>query len=236
MLARCAARYEGETIMEKIFKTIDYKKLYNNCVYSSVVHAVMVGKYPILRSEQSWDQGNYCFQNLCGGRGTISFENGYFVGVVRNDENVDYSNYSLSVIDELFKGADKKYLYLAEAEALQYLLDEVNRKTMPVITSTFWGCDDGIFSNLTEEDLLSDCKEMLEPLFMGGEDLEKYCKEQYEEMTDEEMSVVNDILVLRKSVGVTVLPDNIKNRLSDCFEDISECIESLNEMNIVFES
>lgn len=71
---------------------------------------------------------------------------------------------------------------------------------------------------------------------MGGEDLEEYCKEQYEEMTDEEMPVVNDILVLRKSVGVTVLPDNIKNRLSDCFEDISECIESLNEMDIVFES
>ena len=58
---------------------------------ASIVHAIMVGKYNLLASEQSWDGANYNFQNMEGVRGVISFTEGEYICVIQNNEEYDES-------------------------------------------------------------------------------------------------------------------------------------------------
>lgn len=60
--------------MNKIFEFTSYEILYKRCIMASIAHAIMVGKYDLLASEQSWDGMNYNFQNREGIRGVFSFE------------------------------------------------------------------------------------------------------------------------------------------------------------------
>ena len=48
--------------MNVVFDFLKYNTLYERCVMASVTHAIMVGKYNLLASEQSWDGVNYNFQ------------------------------------------------------------------------------------------------------------------------------------------------------------------------------
>lgn len=43
--------------MEKI--NINPKELYQGCMFAAIIHAVLVGEYPELNYEHSWDGINY---------------------------------------------------------------------------------------------------------------------------------------------------------------------------------
>ena len=98
--------------MNVVFDFLKYNTLYERCVMASVTHAIMVGKYNLLASEQSWDGVNYNFQNMEGVRGVISFIEGDYICVTQNnDENED--DIEQRVL-ELLRGANAKILKLAE--------------------------------------------------------------------------------------------------------------------------
>ena len=43
---------------------VNCEQLYNNCIYSSVAHAIFVLKAPLFNYTQSWDGINYNFNYL----------------------------------------------------------------------------------------------------------------------------------------------------------------------------
>lgn len=73
--------------MYKIFNFMTLQNLYERCIFASVSHAIMNGKYPNLAVEHSWDGRNYSFQNLEGIRGTISFGDNIFVCMIQSEDN-----------------------------------------------------------------------------------------------------------------------------------------------------
>ena len=117
--------------MNKIFTDLNYNSLYEKCIMASIAHAIMVGKYDLLASEQSWDGNNYNFQNMEGVRGVISFSEDCYVCVIQNDAN--YYGYRECCVSELFYGADETIVKLAD-EALQYMLIEYQGNSVPFIS------------------------------------------------------------------------------------------------------
>lgn len=216
--------------MNNVFKNVTRNDIYWNCLFASIAHAVMVGKYPALASEQSWDGNNYSFQNLEGGRGTISFSDDCFVVVVQN--NVDCQKYNEDVLVAHFKGADDQIVALAENEALQYVLLDFGEEVLPVISCAFWGSD-YIFSNSSEEYIIQNAQSMLNPLIrvFDMDALTIYWSEYYD-MTIEQMLMVKSIFNRKQDSEELILSVDEKNSLYGWFPCADECVESFAEMKI----
>ena len=148
-------------MVKNTWTKIDYncEQLWKGCILASLAHAIMVATYPFITNEQSWDGMNYNVQDSCGKRGTVSFRDGYCVAVFRDDNSrrvirdVSAESYLL--------GAPREIIELANNEAFQYVLDSVDGKIVPLITSAFWGRE-CMFSNDALENVLANGGELLE--------------------------------------------------------------------------
>lgn len=99
----------------------------------SIANAIMIGFYPELSHENSWDKYNYNIQDSMGSRGTITFKDGEIVGAFRNDDEPILQGLE-TYLDQI-PNTLKKILM---EETLQYLLDEdVNGDILPCITTFF---------------------------------------------------------------------------------------------------
>lgn len=128
---------------------VSWKKeqLWQGCILASIAHAIMVAHYPELSNEHSWDGINYNIQDSEGIRGTITFNSEYCVGAFRNDNSDRIKTIkNIKEAKDYFIGAPKEILNLAESEALQYLLEDVEGKVVPIITAAFWSVGENIFS------------------------------------------------------------------------------------------
>lgn len=110
---------------------------------ASIAHAIFVARAPFMAHEQSWDGQNYNLQNSEGSRGTIAFgeDKTNFVAVFyvqtsgRNPlkqpsrDRDEASAFLRNIPDQLEP---------LSREALQYVLQEVDGRIMPVITAAFW--------------------------------------------------------------------------------------------------
>lgn len=216
--------------MNKIFEFMDVEDLYKNCIVASIAHAVMVGKYPLLSSEQSWDGMNYNIQEMNNIRGTISFDEDIFFGAFQ--KNTDFKNYSKKNSNELLIGAEEKFIELAKNEALLYLIDDVNGENIPVFSVAFWGEGDDIYSNLSEKEIIHLSEEMIMPYIYNINDAYK-CWKKYYEMSEEQVNLVREISERRMTgEGTVFLEETIKDKLKEWFDDISECLISFEELNI----
>jgi len=216
--------------MNVVFDFLKHSTLYERCVMASVVHAIMVGKYNLLASEQSWDGINYNFQNMEGVRGVISFSEGEYICAIQNDE--EYEEDIEQQVAEILKGASAEILDLAQEEALQYMMVDYKGKYVPFITSAFWGDGDINYSNQSEEQLIKKSEKIIMPFLYSEDDAKKYWKNYYE-MTDEQIGLAEDIYKRRISLsGKLNLSKDEANKLKEWFGDIDECIESFQELNI----
>lgn len=216
--------------MNKIFEFLDQNILYERCIMASVAHAIMVGEYNLLASEQSWDGLNYNFQNMEGIRGVISFSRELYVCVIQN--SADDVRYVEQRVLELFNGADEKIMKLAEDEALQYMLINYNGGSIPFISTAFWGNGNNIFSNQSEAEIIKISEKMIMPFLYSERDAIKYWKDYYE-MSDEQSKMMESIYERRiKSKGKLYLTADEEKKLIEWFSDIDECIESFGEINI----
>ena len=216
--------------MNSVFDFLKCNTLYERCVIASVAHAIMVGKYNLLASEQSWDGANYNFQNMEGVRGVISFTEGEYICVTQNNEECDEDIEQHA--SELLRGANAKIMKLAKEEALQYMLINYKGKDVPFITSAFWGSGDTNYSNQSEEQLIKISEKTIMPFLYSEDDAKKYWKNYYE-MTDEQIELAENIYKRRINVsGRLNLSINEVNKLKEWFDDIDECIESFQELDI----
>lgn len=232
---------------------IDVVQLYDNCVYSSIAHAVFVLDAPFFSAEQSWDGMNYSFNDLSGTRGTISFDlsKNLLAGAVRDDNSERRDRYPEFKAIELFANAPDNVKRLAETETLEYLYDEKDGVTQPMATAVFWSVGGVIVIDEEVEEFKTNGGEHLFEIGVSHNELRDHWREEYE-FGDEEMSAV-DLIYERfkahKTIRIGEVPvidkkrknaptkrlglfKQSKRELSNGYE---ECLTSLGELGIVIE-
>lgn len=115
---------------------------------ATIAHAIFVARIPFMAHEQSWDGHIYSVQDSGGSRGTIAFGEhmSSFVAVFylatseRNPLNRGACDFSEATV---FVRDVPDQLDGLSQEALQYVMQDVGGKAIPVITTAFWSDPDG---------------------------------------------------------------------------------------------
>lgn len=210
---------------------VGVNQLWEGCIMAGIAHAIGVSKYPMLSNEQSWDGINYSMQDSLGQRGTITFGKDFCVAVFRNENSVQCRN-GLETMS-YFAGAPEKVIQLAKNEALQYLLEEVNGKVIPIITTAFWG-GNTLFSNDLFEDIMKKGGNLLKNQLLD-EKTALYAWEKEYDMTKEQRELLEKLFMKKKSQPYQpiILPTKDLSILKVSVEGFKECKESFKEMNIL---
>lgn len=218
--------------MNQIFKFMDTFELYEKCIIASISHAIMVGKYPLLAAEQSWDDINYNFQDMVNGKGTISFKNDRLVCVIQINKSLN--EYELDSSMKLLDIAPKEIQDLATNEALLYMLEEVNGEYVSIISIAFWGEKNKFYSKQLEKEIIEISSGLLIPYVLSKEEAWKYWKDYYE-MSEEQLELAK--LLFKKRIlskDIVILEEEIKHMLEKWFINIDECLEAFAELKITF--
>ncbi len=220
--------------MTQKIEEIKLDKLKEGCLLASIAHAVMVGKYPELSNEHSWDGINYSTQDSAGCRGTITFFEDKVVAVFQDYNQINYDSYTEDFIYKNFEGADYSIIEIAQKEALQYVLEDVNGKVMPYISTAFWGDKEQIWSNSDYKNFMKKSGHIIENHMLSlNESLDAW--QEYYDMSQEQRNLVESLFNKKILIGDKdmVLTKGEVKKLVDFFgEDICECEESLNELSI----
>ena len=215
------------------------KQIWPGAVLGSIVHAIIVSRYPNISNEQSWDGANYNVQDSMGSRGTIAFSGDNLVGVFfdeRSPRNPFHSKKPYE-LNWFLKDIPASLHNLAYDEALQYVLQEYRGKIVPVITSAFW--DDG--ENLTavepwEEVFANGAHLMRIQLLDTGIALKEW-KSLYE-MSSSEVALARSLFERKiaepsRSIKLEVSERNILSAGAKGVEGTQESRESFAEIDII---
>src|SRR5579859_540876 len=114
--------------------------LWQGALLATIGQAINVAAMPDLANERSWDGPNYSRQDSQGTRGTITFLADRLVGVIRDDHSprAPWHSGGPYRLDPLLAEMPADLRTLAEAEALQYVLDSWENLNGPIITTAFW--------------------------------------------------------------------------------------------------
>lgn len=214
----------------------DLSQLYENCVYSSIAHAIFVLREPFFSAEQSWDGINYSFNDFEGTRGTISFDlsEGIMAGAARDDTSARLNRYPDFKAIKLFANAPENVKSLAQREALEYLYVEMNGSTQPTATIAFWSVGGEIVIDEDIEEFRKNGGEYLFSIGVSHNELRDYWREQYK-LSEEELSAVDHIFERFKACKTIKLDEVpvIKQKRSKPPNGYEECLTSLRELGIV---
>lgn len=212
------------------------KRLWEGCILSTIAHAIMVEEYPELANEQSWDGINYNVQDSCGCRGTITFHEKYLVAVfqdINNRKMIEKCivNGALNIININEKVIED----IAKEEALLYVLDDINGKTVPLITAGFWGIENDIFSKdeykiIEENGAYIISKQIL--------DFEKSIQAliEYYDIDDKLVKLIESIYIRKiqnPNSIIRLFRHEIKVLMEVYGEELNECKETFREINII---
>lgn len=206
--------------------------IYSGCLIASISHAIMTNVYPELSYEQSWDGANYSIQNSSGMRGTITFENDFCVGAIRNEMST--SIVGGESIQECMRNFPQKVVCKAYEETLQYLLMENKGIVAPYVTSVFWADCNTLHYEEKYIDYIEEDFALLENIVLSPKMAIKRWKEYYD--MDSNVVELVDILYQLKMKDFTStieLKENQRKLIpGTCIN--SQCIEALKELNIIF--
>lgn len=210
------------------------EQLWKGCILASIAHAIMVAHYPELSNEHSWDGINYNIQDSKGARGTITFNSEYCVGAFRNDNS---DRIKAKQAKEYFLGAPKEVVNLAADEALQYLLENVEGKVVPIITTAFWGIGENIFSIDSVEEMYRNGVFLLERQLMDCDSsIESWA--EYYDMSSRQCNLLKTIFKkkINQKVGDIILSkDDIQQIGTSDTNGLEESRISFKEIGIVWE-
>lgn len=215
---------------------VNQKELFEGCLLAAIAHAIMTTEYPELVNEHSWDGINYNFQDSQGGRGTISFSENMFVAVFQSNKYIKLDNYTYEKTIDFFKGANDEILKFAKEEALQYVLEKIEKNTIPVISMAVWGDKGNIYSNYEYETVIEQGAYMIENQMKVLEAAILAWKGYYD-MSDEQINLTKKIYYkkvkkLNEEIFLSQEEKNLLNVMSE--GQLDECIECLSELNITY--
>lgn len=200
--------------------------LYYGCLFAAVIHAIMVGEYPELNYEHSWDGFNYSMNNSQGCVGTVTFHPQYIAAVFRDNSKIIPGK---SAYDYLYD-IPGTIMQVAESETLQYVLEDVGGEAKPVITAAFWGTWEELTGSQAWDEIWENGAHILEnQLLPHRQSLTQW--DDYYGMTSGQMKLAESLLDRKlKSAGKAVFltTDEVKN----IYGDIEESAISLQELGI----
>jgi len=204
---------------------------------AAIAHAVMTALYPDLSIEHSWDGISYNVQDGAGTRGTITFHDVVTVAAFRNECSSRLHNGDLTqTVQKSLLNTPPAVHEVAVSETLQYLLDEVEGQTIPLITSLFYGVKDDFESNDKIEDLLKHCVDIIETQRLGCTDEAFKSWQDYYEMTQAQSDLVLSLYqrkVLNPEIEIILTHEETNHIGMEKAEGIEECRESLAELGII---
>lgn len=204
--------------------------IYSGCLIASISHAVMTNLYPDLSYEQSWDGANYSIQDSSGIRGTITFENDFCIGAIRNENSSNIVGNEL--LQEHMKNFPENVISKAYEETLQYLLLQKGEIVAPYVTSIFWADDNALhyeeeFVDCIKEDFVL-LKNIVVPKKIA---IEKW--KEYYDMDSKAIDLIDMLYQQKMKDLFSIIKMNEQQRKLIPGPHINnQCIESLNELNI----
>jgi len=216
--------------MKKIGE-VSFDTLFQNCIYSSIAHAVFVLDAPFFDYLQSWDGLNcsFIFHNT---RGTISFypEDQIVVGAARNEGSKRRSLYPNYDANELFSEAPEIVQEKARVDALEYLYDEAEGIVKPMATLGFWIENSIVYSKDDSEEFLNNGGEFFLIVSRSLMDVKDFCLEEYA-FSDLEIDLVDYIYECYTEQKPM---DNrrVASLVNESCSGYKQCVESLAEIGI----
>lgn len=164
------------------------QEIWEGCVLASIAHAIFVAHNPEFSYEHSWDGYNYNTNDGQGSRGTVTFFQDFFIAGFRNEE------FPLDTVNakDYFIQAPQIVKEIAEQETLQYLLDDVNGKTIPVITTFLWEDENLVFSSHPYEEMMERGGNLLEIQSSDYESALESWEENYE-LTEKQLTLMKKL-------------------------------------------
>lgn len=209
--------------------TWNREEIWQGCVLASIAHAISVAQYPEFSHEHSWDGLNYNVQDSSGARGTITFHPKYLVAAFR-DDNSERVTGNINAL-EYFKDSPEEVKMLASNETLQYLLEDIDGKSVPVITTAFWGNREASHSQDELDVLIENGGFLLE---RQTTDIETAINEwqEYHEMSDLSINLLKSIFYrkIENPSKIIILTQNEIQMIE------SDDEEGLNESRLSFEA
>ncbi|MES9667152.1 hypothetical protein [Bacillus nitratireducens] len=213
---------------------ISKEQLWKGCILKSIADAIFVAHAPDFSHESSWDGFNYSMQDSQGGQGTITFHPNYTIVCIQDvnseriDEWIDAANY--------FEGAPSEVVDIAKEEALQYVLEEAEGKTVPFITTAFWIEDSGAYSIDSFEEMEEHGGFLLEIPLLDTESAIERLEEEYE-LTEEQIDLLQ--LVYERKIqnlneGITLSKEEVAMIGTEDDEGLEVSKKSFEEMNITW--
>lgn len=208
---------------------IQKDQLWQGCILASIAHAIMLCKFPELDYEHSWDGNNYSTNNGSGCRATITFDQKYTIAVFQ-DSSLKINNKNVKKYLDI---SNKELMNIAESEALQYVLEDVEGFIKPCISAAFWGIDNILYS-------FYDFKYLYEKgVYIISNQMSTFKKsldywEEYYDMNKSQMELANKIFDLRVNTEDCIIlsKEDKSVLLSNGGKINEECIESFKELNI----
>ena len=205
---------------------INPKQLYEGCIQAALTHAIAVGMYPELNHEHSWDGINYCTNDSQGCRATITFHDKYIVAVFQAAEKVDWNADAL----DFFSGAPKEIIEIAEKEALQYVLDDIDGIVKPIITAAFWGTWDKLNSVQSFDSIVENGGHIIRSQLLPRNDAMDEWRNYYD-LDSNQISLIQKLFNAKigsNDESFVLHDDEIKL----LYGDLDESLVSLRELNI----
>ena len=214
--------------MNTVFNFMNGDELYRKCIFASIAHAVMVGKYDLLIDEISWDGNNYLFQNMEGTRGVFSFSDMMVVCGLLNE--AQYIMGLSLIFEKLIDSTDDELTSIVKEEILPYFFVDDNGR--PGLTALFWSRNENFFSLSSEEGIMKNSSSILLPYLYELDDAKKYWRDYYE-ADEEQMNLVNFLFEKKMLSSSFSLDEDIVKKLVGWFgEKHILCRQALAEIGI----
>jgi hypothetical protein len=215
-------------------------QLWQGCILGTIAHAIWLVQEPDFAYEQSWDGSNYSVQDGEGCRGSITFQdnNAKVIGVFRDENSPrnplvsEEGNYSLT---PFFEGIPEELLSLANDEALQYVLEEYEGATQPIITTAFWNKGETLTAAEPWSEVLTHGASILEIQLMDTDDAIEEWEANYE-MSPSQVSLMRSLFerkIATPNSPISLNNDELNLLLSDDGEGLDESRELLGGIGII---
>jgi len=176
-------------------------------------------------------------QNGAGTRGTITFHDEVIVAAFRNEQSDRLISSDLTqTVQKNLHNTPSIVHEVAMSETLQYLLDEVDGQTIPLITTLFYGMNDDFISTDNIEDLFEHGAEIIQTQLLGFTDEAIKRWQDYHEMSQEQSDLVLSLFhrKFQKTETEIRLTQEEANLIGlENADGIVECRESLEELGII---
>ncbi len=213
-------------------------QLREGCLIASIVHGIMVTRFPEVSHEQTWDGENYNIQDSMGSRGTISFQQDVFCAAFFDAESPRNPEHSGKPprASEFLLGAPVRLVHLATSETFQYLLQEWKGEPTPIITAAFWGFETNSAACEPWKAVFKNGARLISRQMLDRDAALAEWKLAYE-MSDSEITLARNLVDLRLvATGPITLTDVQRSQLEEAAETgggMDESRESLAEIQIV---